>query len=209
MTDNERWNKEADTKERNTGLEGTKTDAKEKNTRAENKKNIEKNNSEDKAQENHAKMTETPVPSLILKLSVSTIFSMLAGTTYNLVDMYFVSDLGNRAVAAVGVMFSVLAMIQAVGYTFGMGAGSRISRFLGDKKEEEASFQATVAVCISFVLGLLLMGGGFLWEKQLVDFLGATETIRDFAMDYGFWILLTSPVMCVSYVAAAFPAFPG
>ncbi len=57
-------------------------------------------------------MTETPVPSLILKLSGSTIFSMLAGTTYNLVDMYFVSDLGNRAVAAVGVMFSVLAMIQ-------------------------------------------------------------------------------------------------
>lgn len=210
MTDNEQWNKkidkrrtetgnkEADTKERNTCLEGRNTDARERTPRTENKK--ENNNSEDKAQENHQKMTETPVPSLILKLSGSTIFSMLAGTTYNLVDMYFVSDLGNRAVAAVGVMFSVLAMIQAVGYTFGMGAGSRISRYLGDKKEEEASFQATVAVCISFVLGLLLMGGGFLWEKHLVDFLGATETIRDFAMDYGFWILLTSPVMCVSYV---------
>ena len=145
MTDNEQWNKkidkrrtgagnkEANTKERNTCLEGRNTDARERNPRTEN------NNSEDKAQENHQKMTETPVPSLILKLSGSTIFSMLAGTTYNLVDMYFVSDLGNRAVAAVGVMFSVLAMIQAVGYTFGMGAGSRISRYLGDKKEEEAS----------------------------------------------------------------------
>ena len=93
-------------------------------------------NTKDKAQENHVKMTQTPVPSLILRLSCSTIVSMLAGTTYNIVDMYFVSDLGNSAVAAVGVLFSVLAMIQAVGYTFGMGAGSRISRFLGKKRRQ-------------------------------------------------------------------------
>lgn len=55
-------------------------------------------NTKDKAQENHVKMTKTPVPSLILRLSCSTIVSMLAGTTYNIVDMYFVSDLGNSAV---------------------------------------------------------------------------------------------------------------
>ena len=106
-------------------------------------------NTKDKAQENHVKMTQTPVPSLILRLSCSTIVSMLAGTTYNIVDMYFVSDLGNSAVAAVGVLFSVLAMIQAVGYTFGMGAGSRISRFLGEQKEQEAGRDALVAVLMS------------------------------------------------------------
>ena len=49
-------------------------------------------NTKDKAQENHVKMTQTPVPSLILRLSCSTIVSMLAGTTYNIVDMYFVFE---------------------------------------------------------------------------------------------------------------------
>ena len=44
-------------------------------------------NTKDKAQENHVKMTKTPVPSLILRLSCSTIVSMLAGSTYNIVDM--------------------------------------------------------------------------------------------------------------------------
>ena len=157
-------------------------------------------NTKDKAQENHVKMTQTPVPSLILRLSCSTIVSMLAGTTYNIVDMYFVSDLGNSAVAAVGVLFSVLAMIQAVGYTFGMGAGSRISRFLGEQKEKEAGRDALAAVLMSLIAGLILMGAGFLWQKPLVDFLGSTDTIETFALDYGFWILLTAPVMCVSYV---------
>jgi len=157
-------------------------------------------NTKDKAQENHVKMTQTPVPYLILRLSCSTIVSMLAGTTYNIVDMYFVSDLGNSAVAAVGVLFSVLAMIQAVGYTFGMGAGSRISRFLGEQKEQEAGRDALVAVLMSLIAGLILMGAGFLWQKPLVDFLGSTDTIETFALDYGFWILLTAPVMCVSYV---------
>lgn len=157
-------------------------------------------NTKDKAQENHVKMTQTPVPSLILRLSCSTIVSMLAGTTYNIVDMYFVSDLGNSAVAAVGILFSVLAMIQAVGYTFGMGAGSRISRFLGEQKEQEAGRDALVAVLMSLIAGLILMGAGFLWQKPLVEFLGSTDTITTFALDYGFWILLTAPVMCVSYV---------
>ena len=157
-------------------------------------------NTKDKAQENHVKMTQTPVPYLILRLSCSTIVSMLAGTTYNIVDMYFVSNLGNSAVAAVGVLFSVLAMIQAVGYTFGMGAGSRISRFLGEQKEKEAGRDALVAVLMSLIAGLILMGAGFLWQKPLVRFLGSTDTIETFALDYGFWILLTAPVMCVSYV---------
>lgn len=157
-------------------------------------------NTKDKAQENHVKMTQTPVPSLILRLSCSTIVSMLAGTTYNIVDMYFVSNLGTSAVAAVGILFSVLAMIQAVGYTFGMGAGSRISRFLGEQKEQEAGRDALVAVLMSLIAGLILMGAGFLWQKPLVRFLGSTDTIETFALDYGFWILLTAPVMCVSYV---------
>lgn len=157
-------------------------------------------NTKDKAQENHVKMTQTPVPSLILRLSCSTVVSMLAGTTYNIVDMYFVSDLGTSAVAAVGILFSVLAMIQAVGYTFGMGAGSRISRFLGEQKEKEAGRDASAAVLMALMAGLILMAAGFLWQKPLIDFLGSTDTIEIYALDYGFWILLTAPVMCVSYV---------
>ena len=83
-----------------------------------------------KAQENHSKMADTPVPSLILSLSVSTVFTMLVATTYNIVATYFVADLGESAVAAVGLMFSVMALIQAVGYTWGSRRRVRRNRLL-------------------------------------------------------------------------------
>ncbi len=155
---------------------------------------------EDRARENRLQMTETPVPRLILKLSCSTVFSMLAGTTYNLVDMYFVSGISNSAVAAVGVMFSVLAMIQAVGYTFGMGAGSRISGLLGKKENERADVCVTTSFVFAVASGLILMTAGFIWKSQLVAFLGATDSVSSYAMEYGNYILTTAPVMCGAYV---------
>ncbi len=162
--------------------------------------NTANKNYDDKARENRLLMTEAPVPRLILRLSCSTVISMLAGTVYNLADMYFVSRISNSAVAAVGVMFSVLSMIQAAGYTFGMGAGSRISRLLGKNENEKADLCATLAFVLSVISGLVLMATGFIWENRLVHFLGGTDTISDYAMEYGTFILITAPVMCGAYV---------
>lgn len=155
---------------------------------------------QNKAQENHVKMTETPVPKLILELSVSTVVSMLAGATYNLTDSFFVSKLGSSATAAVGVIFSIMALIQAVGYTFGIGAGSSISRLLGKKNREEADRIASCAFAAAIVAGLVLMTVGLCILKWLMGFLGATETIREYAMEYGRYILIAAPIMCSSYV---------
>lgn len=75
-------------------------------------------------------MTESPVFGLVLRLSVPTTFSMLITSIYNLADTYFVSSLGNSAISAVGVVYSIQSIIQAVGYGFGMGSQSLISRKL-------------------------------------------------------------------------------
>lgn len=153
-----------------------------------------------KAQENHSKMAETPVPSLIWSLSVSTIFTMLVATTYNIVDTYFVSDLGESSVAAVGIMFSVMALIQAVGYTWGMGAGSEIARLLGKQKKREA--EQTLATALS---GGILSGGIMavifaVFRGSVVRLLGATDTSLAPAEQYGIYIMLAAPVMCGAYV---------
>lgn len=70
-------------------------------------------------------MTTAPVPRLILRLAVPTIISMLVTSIYNMADTFFVGQLGTSATGAVGVVFSIMAMIQAVGFTLGMGSGSR------------------------------------------------------------------------------------
>lgn len=155
---------------------------------------IDKNTSE------YKRMTESPVFGLVLRLSVPTTFSMLITSIYNLADTYFVSSLGNAATGAVGVVYSIQSIIQAVGYGFGMGAQSLISRRLGEQKKEEANLYATSGFVASFLMGLLLMVLGLIDLPFLMHLFGATDTALPLACDYGLWILLGAPVFCSSFV---------
>ena len=79
----------------------------------------------------YEKMTGTPIPQLIMGLSVPSIITMLINNIYNLVDTAFVGQLGTSASGAVGIVFGFMAIIQAFGFMFGQGAGSILSRALG------------------------------------------------------------------------------
>ena len=84
-------------------------------------------------EEKHKRMTTTPIPRLICSLAVPTIVSMLITSVYNMADTYFVGKLGTSATAAVGVALPLMCIIQALGFTFGMGSGNYVSRLLGQK----------------------------------------------------------------------------
>ena len=90
-------------------------------------------------------MTETPVSSLIIKLGIPTTVSMLVTNIYNMVDTYFVGKLGNSASGAIGIVFGFMSILQAVGFMLGQGAGSVISRLLGNKQEKDASSYASTS----------------------------------------------------------------
>lgn len=96
-------------------------------------------------EEKYRQMVEEPVNRLIPRLAVPTIISMLVTSLYNMADTFFVSQIGTSASGAVGVMFSAMAMIQAVGFTLGMGSGNNISRSLGNQDEEKAGVFAATA----------------------------------------------------------------
>ena len=58
-----------------------------------------------------ARMLSSPIPPLICTLAVPTIISMLVSSLYNTADTYFVSQIGTSASGAVGIVFSVMAVI--------------------------------------------------------------------------------------------------
>ena len=150
--------------------------------------------------EHYKMMTETPVPRLIWRLAIPTIISMLVSSIYNTADTFFVSQLGTSAAGAVGVVFSVMAIIQAIGFTIGMGAGNILSRQLGAKEDEEATITASTGFAFALVLSLLLSIFGIAFQKDLMRLLGATETILPYAEAYAEYIFLGCPVMCLSFV---------
>jgi len=144
------------------------------------------------------KLADTPIPKLIVTLSIPSIVSMLVTNIYNLVDTAFVGRLGTSASGAVGIVFGFMAIIQAVGFMFGQGAGSIISRSLGQNDKEKADIHATAGFFGSFLFGLLITALGFIFLDEIVMFLGSTDTIFPYAKTYISYILIASPFMSSS-----------
>ncbi len=144
------------------------------------------------------KMTKMPVSRLVLVLSLPAIVSMLITNVYNLADTAFVGQLGTSASGAVGIVFGFMSVIQAVGFMFGNGAGSILSRALGANDKESASIHASVGFFSSFLCGILISVTGFVWLDNIVMFLGSTQTIAPYAKTYIFYILISTPFMSSS-----------
>ena len=148
----------------------------------------------------YIKMTETPVPKLVIMLGIPTTISMLVTNLYNMADTYFVSQLGTSASGAVGIVFGLMAIIQAFGFMFGHGAGSIISRRLGARDVESASRFASTAFVSAIVAGFAVLALGLAFTDPLARLLGSTDTILPYAKTYMRFILLAAPFMASSCV---------
>ena len=133
-------------------------------------------------------------------MAVPTIISMLITSFYNMADTFFVGRINTSATAAVGVIFSLMAIIQAVGFFLGNGSGNYISRKLGEQDTEEASRMAATGFFTAILVGIAFMALGFCFLTPLARLLGATETILPYAEDYMFYILIGTPYMTASLV---------
>ena len=149
----------------------------------------------------YRQMTEPPVSKLICKLAVPCIISMLVTSFYNMADTYFVGMLkSNAATGAVGVVFSMMSIIQAVGFFFGQGSGNYISRELGKKNYQEASNMAATGFFSCIAVGAVICLIGQIFLEPLAYLLGSTETILPYTKAYLRVILLGAPWMASSLV---------
>ena len=145
-------------------------------------------------------MTETPIPSLIGRLSMPTIISMLVTSFYNMADTFFVGRIGTSATAAVGIVFPVMAIIQALGFFCGHGSGNSISRKLGSKDLKSAEQLAATGFFGALILGTIVAAAGLIFLKPLSLLLGSTETILPYTEAYLGIILLGAPYMTAQLV---------
>ena len=148
----------------------------------------------------YEKMVNTPVWKLITKLAIPTIISMLVTSLYNMADTFFVSQLGTEASAAVGIVFPIMSIIQACGFTLGMGSGSLVSIRLGQKRNEEASVICSTAFFAALGVGILITCFGNLFAQVVLSFVGADESVLPYAKDYASFIFWGAPFMCASFV---------
>lgn len=147
------------------------------------------------------RMTQSPVRPLILKLAVPCIISMLVTAFYNMADTYFVGKLdSNAATGAVGVVFSMMAVIQAIGFFFGQGSGVYMSTCVGRQDYKEASNMAATGFVLSLATGGIICLLGQIFLEPLAYLLGSTDTILPYTKEYLRVILLGAPWMATSLV---------
>ena len=157
-------------------------------------------NADSKAAERYRDMTETPVPRLITRLSIPTIISMLVTAIYNAADTFFVGRISTEATAAVGLAFSAMAVIQALGFFCGQGSGNYLSRMLGAGKQEEAEKMAATGLALSMILGVVVAAVSVLNIRQLAEFLGARGGTVEETVSYLSIIVLGAPFMMGQFV---------
>ena len=145
-------------------------------------------------------MTKQPVPSLIIKLGLPTTVSMFVTSIYNMADSYFVGQINTSASGATGVVLGLMAILQAIGFMFGHGSGSIISRKLGQKDIENARKVSAVGFYSALISGFVIMLLGSLLLTPLMRLLGSTPTILPYAKTYAICILCAAPAMVSSCV---------
>ena len=149
-------------------------------------------------EEKYKQMMEEPVHTLIPRLALPSMVSMIVVAVYNMADTFFVSQLGTSASAAVGVIYSMVAIIQAIAFMIGMGSGNEISRLLGAKKQEEAEHYVAIGFFTEILLGVSIAIFSIIYIEALVYALGSTKTIAPYAISYAKYVLLGTPFIMAS-----------
>ncbi|OEJ15978.1 MATE family efflux transporter [Brachyspira hampsonii] len=145
-------------------------------------------------------LTESKIEFLVIKMGIPTIISMLTTSFYNMADTFFVSKVNTQSTAAVGIVFSMMAIIQAIGFFFGHGSGNYISIKLGAKETDEASKMAATGFLSAMIVGFMILILGIIFIKPLAYLLGSTETILPYSISYMKYILIGAPYMTASLV---------
>ena len=145
------------------------------------------------------RMTTAPVAGLVLRLGVPTMLSMLVTALYNTASTYYVSYLGTSAVGAMGVVFALQMIIQAIGIMIGQGCATQTSRLLGAQNYARANTLATSAVFAVLCAGSLFALLAWTFVDALLSVMGATPTILPYARQYAQAVLLASPFMAGAF----------
>ncbi len=145
-------------------------------------------------------MTQTPVPKLIMELAVPTILSMLVTGFYNSADTFFVGRISTQATAAVGLVFSVMSIIQAIAFFFGHGSGNYLARMLGAGNSKEANVMASTGFAAALAAGIILAVLGNIFAQPVGYAIGATQTTISDTLTYMRIILIGAPFIIGSFV---------
>ncbi|MGD8175533.1 MATE family efflux transporter [Marinimicrobium sp. ARAG 43.8] len=154
-----------------------------------------------------ATLTEGSVAGQLRTLAIPMVWGLLATMSFNVVDTFYVAQLGNQPLAAMSFTFPVVLTITSLGIGLGAGTSSAISRAIGEGDSNSARRLATDAISLTFLISATMCLLGWLFLDPLFSLLGATPDLLPLIRDYmSIWFIsapfLMVPMVCLSALRA-------
>lgn len=138
------------------------------------------------------------ISKLLLSFSVPCIISLIVNALYNIVDQIFIGwGVGYLGNGATNVVFPITVICLAFALMFGDGSSAYLSLKLGENKKEEAKKGVCNGILACAIISIILCAIILIFLPQLLNIFGCTDSLRQYALDYGFVIALGIPFMMI------------
>ena len=135
---------------------------------------------------------------LLLSFSIPCVISMLINSIYNIVDQIFIGKgVGTLGNAATNVIFPLVIIFNAIAGLIGNGAAANLSLKLGENDKKNASKSIGQAITLSFLVSIIISIITYIFLPKLVYLFGCTESVYNYAIEYGKIIVIGAPFMII------------
>ncbi|MEL7532507.1 MAG: MATE family efflux transporter [Bacteroidota bacterium] len=128
--------------------------------------------------------TQIPLNQAIVFLAIPMVLEMVGESLFAVVDFFFVSQVGEAAMATVGLTESVMFLIYSLSIGLANAATAMVARRIGEKEPEQASIAAAQAILISLVISIMIAIPGFLFAGNVLEMMGAEADVLETGTGY-------------------------
>jgi len=129
-------------------------------------------------------LTEGPLGKQIIALTFPMIFGALGIMVFNIVDTFYIGQLGTKPLAAISFTFPVVMVVSSISIGLGTGATSLISRAIGEKDHHKVKNFTTQSLLLSLIVVAVIAAIGFLTIEPVFRLLGAKGELLKMVKDY-------------------------
>lgn len=133
--------------------------------------------------------TKLKIGRAILLFSIPLILEMLMEATFSILDIFYVSRLGDEAISVVGLTESLMTIIYAIGIGISMATTGLVARRIGEKKYKAASIAASQAILLGIFISILIAVPGILYAKDLLILMNAEKKVIDMGSRFTMYML--------------------
>lgn len=121
--------------------------------------------------------TQGSIPKAVFLLAIPMILELSLESVFAVVDMFFVSKLGQNAIATVGLTESVITILYSIAIGLSTAATAVVARRIGEKNQEAAAHAGAQSLVIALMITFFMSIAGAVFAEEILGLMGASEAV--------------------------------